>query len=148
MVPSLGGGVGIAMRSTPATRAGSTLITTVANSGALTTQDLAPPRPQSPRVKVSETTHIVLQWPKLESPSIDHYNVYASTGDICVPDRATLVGSPKMARFVDWGITAGNTYRYRITAVDKQDNESLPSPELVVTTPALSATNQKDVKQP
>jgi fibronectin type 3 domain-containing protein len=120
----------------------------VANSGVLTTQDMAPPRPQLPRVKTSETTHTVLQWPELKSPSIDHYNVYASTDDICVPARATLVGSPKKARFVDWGITPAATYRYRITVVDKQGNESLPSLELVVATPAPSATDQEDVKQP
>ena len=66
-------------------------------------------------------------WQAATDEDFDHYNVYASTSPNVEPSLADLVGSPKAARFVDWGLEPGSTVYYRVTAVDRQGNESAAS---------------------
>jgi alkylated DNA nucleotide flippase Atl1 len=111
----------------------------MAGSNALTTNALAPARCGDPKVMETGITHVVLQWPSSSEPDLDHYNVYASAGQDAVPSLATLVGSPKAAKFVDWGLQPGATYHYRVTSVDRQGNESVPGSSARATTKAVAA---------
>jgi len=99
----------------------------VANTGEVTGDTFPPSAPTQPRVLETASTHIVIEWEAPPDEDHDHYSVYASPEPNVQPCRADLVGSPKIARFVDWGIEGGTTLYYRVTAVDRQGNESKPS---------------------
>ncbi len=106
----------------------------VANNRAVVTPQLAPPAPNAPKSVSAGSTSTAISWTAVEDVPLDHYNVYASTDAACLPGRETLVGSPKQTRFTDWGLAPDTTYYYRVTAVDRQGNESLPSPVLSIKT--------------
>ena len=96
----------------------------VANTGAISGDETAPTEPSRLRIIQSGRTHAVLQWePSLEK-DVDHYDVYGSPDASVPPVPTNLVGSVKGTRFVDWGIEAGATLLYRVTAVDRQGNVS------------------------
>lgn len=99
----------------------------VANTGEVTGDTLPPGAPTQPRVLETGSTQVAIEWEAPPDEDLDHYSVYASPEPNVQPCRADLVGSPKIARFVDWGIEAGTTVYYRVTAVDRQGNESKPS---------------------
>ena len=110
----------------------------IANSGGLTRDAIAPSAPAGLQAQEVGPVHAVLDWTAVEADDLDHYNVYASTDAHCFPGRATLVGSPQRPHFVDWGLGAGTTYRYRVTAVDRQGHESAPSAQLALTTDGVA----------
>jgi len=41
-----------------------------------------------------------------------------------VPAQEFLLASPTTCEFIDWGLRAGTTYHYAVTAVDRRGNES------------------------
>ncbi len=49
-------------------------------------------------------------------------------------DPQFVVRSPSRPQTVDWGLQAGTDYHYRVTAVDRQGNESAPCPLLRIAT--------------
>jgi len=98
----------------------------VANTGEVTGDTIPPSAPAQPRVLKNGSTHVVLGWDASSERDVDHYSVYASSRPNAEPSLADLAGSPKDARFVDWGIEPDTTLYYRVTAVDRQGNESEP----------------------
>lgn len=109
----------------------------MAGSNSQTTDTFSPARPARPQTGVPEATHIEIRWAASPEPGLDHYNVYSSPDPNTGALLATLVGSPKETRFMDWGLRPGTTYHYRITTVDRQGNESLPSFAAMAATPEL-----------
>ena len=65
-----------------------------------------------------------LKWRASPEPDFFHYNVYASRRPIETPAQEQLIGSPTYAEFIDWGLRAGVTYHYVVTASDRRGNES------------------------
>lgn len=52
--------------------------------------------------------------------------------------RASLLASPREAEFVDWGLPLNSSRWYRVTAVDRAGNESIPSAAVRGDTPAFA----------
>jgi hypothetical protein len=77
-----------------------------------------------------------MSWTASSDEAFDHYNIYAADNSATLPSNSTLVGSPTVARFIDYGLSANTTYYYRITAVDSQGNESAATSAVSVTTPS------------
>jgi Fibronectin type III domain len=89
-------------------------------------------------VDTTASTYTSLSWNASTDGMFDHYNVYAASDSSINPSNATLVGSPNVASFVDYGLSSSSTYYYRITAVDSQGNESVPTSATSATTAAES----------
>ena len=113
----------------------------VANGDGATCDSASPAAPGLPRVTETSATYVALRWPAVDCPDLDHYNVYAVAEPDGAPSLASLAGSPKATRFTDWGRAPGTTFRYHVTAVDRQGHESLPSPAVQVTTDAVPEAN-------
>lgn len=79
-----------------------------------------------------------LSWQPAAAQDLHHYNVYCGAAAGFALGQERLVASPAAAAFVDWGLQAGRTYWYRVTAVDRSGNESAPSAPASAATPALA----------
>ncbi len=79
-----------------------------------------------------------VSWDVSSAPDLHHYNLYigSSAGFVC--DSETLVVSPAGSSYLDWQLSPSATHYYKITAVDRQGNESEPSTAAAVTTASLS----------
>lgn len=88
---------------------------------------LAPVALEAPKVTETGVGHVDIAWDASAELALAYYRVYAADGPQAAPCQATLVGSPKAPRFIDWGLQPGTEYWYRVTVVDAQGNESLPS---------------------
>ena len=95
---------------------------------------LAPAPVTAPTVSGTGVSHVDLAWEASPELALAHYNVYAADSPTKAPCQGTLVGSPKGPRFLDWGLQPGADYWYRVTVMDAQGNESLPSPAVKGTT--------------
>ncbi|MCF7847877.1 MAG: hypothetical protein K9M45_03415 [Kiritimatiellales bacterium] len=87
----------------------------------------APPAPGAATPLNSSKSCVVLGLPDVSATDFSHYNVYATDAE---PSLETLVGSPRLQRFVDWGLTPETRRSYRVTITDRHGNESLPGPVL------------------
>ncbi len=67
---------------------------------------------------------IHLTWERPGDPTLSYYQVYAATEPIDEVSQELLVGSPTDEEMYDWGLKAGTTYHYAVTAVDRRGNES------------------------
>ena len=112
-----------------------------ASGGGPTCDSTSPVAPGQPEVVEKSATYVPIKWAPVDCPDLDHYNVYAVAEPHGAPSLASLAGSPKATRFTDWGRAPGTTFRYRITAVDRQGHESLPSRAVEVTTDAVPDGN-------
>ena len=65
-----------------------------------------------------------LRWEAPEGPRLSHYQVYAAREPFEVPSQRYLIGSPNGPELIDWGLRAGTTYHYAVTAVDRRGHES------------------------
>lgn len=85
----------------------------------------APP-PAVPDLKAESIRDRVnhLTWTAPDDPTVSHYQVYASHEPITEIGQEFLVGSPTEPEMFDWGLQAGTTYHYAVTAVDRRGNES------------------------
>ena len=102
--------------------------------------DNAPPQPPKDlRAAKADSGAILLSWQPSPDADAACYNVYASTSQDVAAVQRNLVGSPSALRFVDWGLKAGTTYDYLVTAVDRYGNESAG-------TPASAATDAKTIR--
>ncbi len=70
---------------------------------------------------------IRLSWDVAPEPDFFHYNVYGAREPIKQADQKYLLASPTYGTFVDWGLRAGTTYHYAVTAVDRRGNEGPPA---------------------
>ncbi len=88
-------------------------------------EDGEPPGPPAGlKSAAAEERGVRLQWQPAGEADLSHYNVYAAREDQVSARQECLVGSPSVPEFIDWGLRAGATYRYAITAVDRRGNES------------------------
>lgn len=98
--------------------------------------DTFPPAPPTGLTGIFTTAQVALIWNANTEPDLAGYNVYRS--DNGKPPRRInrdLVGTPI---FHDSSVERGRAYAYRVTAVDREGNESLPSAEVQVSPPQFS----------
>ncbi len=76
-----------------------------------------------------------LTWEAPDDPTLSYYQVYASQEPIEEVTQELLVGSPTEPEMYDWGLKAGTTYHYAVTAVDRRGNESAIATAQVATPP-------------
>ena len=95
--------------------------------------DTEPPGgPEGLQGKPVSPNTIALSWIAPADRDISHYNVYSSPRKHFICSRGNLIGSPIETEFVDWGLVLNTPCFYKVTAVDRSGNESLPVPVLEV----------------
>lgn len=99
-------------------------------------EDTTPP-PTPTRLRVENVRERVnrLTWQGPQDPRHSHYHVYASPEAEPAVDQTTRIGSPTEEEMIDWGLRAGTTYHYAVTAVDRRGNESAPARATLTTPP-------------
>lgn len=92
----------------------------------------APPTPKG-LVALAETGRVRLVWEKSEAPDLAGYRVYRARQE---GGFEPLTPKPIADReLVDSNLVTGSLYRYRVTAVDRNGNESEPSETVEVRAP-------------
>ena len=86
---------------------------------------------------------VSLAWAPSGDAGLDHYNVYGARQPISEPGQTMLLASPTVPRFVDWGLRAGTSYHYAVTAVDRRGNESQTGVTAAATTPSRAFPPQQ-----
>ncbi len=95
--------------------------------------DRFPPPAPGDLVALAESGQVRLVWRSSEATDLAGYLVYRREGD-GAPQR--LTPEPINAlELTDTEVAAGRTYRYRVTAVDQEGNESDPGPEVAAVVP-------------
>jgi len=95
--------------------------------------DRFPPPPPTELVGLGETGRIRLVWKASEAEDLAGYIVYRRGPQ---GDFTRLTAQPlTAAEYVDTAVKAGETYSYRVTAIDQTGNESAPGGEVRVTLP-------------
>lgn len=97
-----------------------------------TYQDIAPRQPRNLTAVVDSGGRILLNWNKNTEADTSHYNIYRSTTSNFIIDSTKLIGSTKDTSFIDTYLPLYERLYYKITCVDRQDNQSQPSEELLV----------------
>ncbi len=116
----------VATDNNNATSSTATITITVNAAGGDTT---APSVPGGLAVGTRTANSIALSW----SPSTDNTGGSGVAG-YDVYRNGSLVGSPSSASYVDGGLTASTTYRYRVRARDNAGNASAQGTEISATT--------------
>ncbi len=96
-----------------------------------TYQDLAP-RPPRNLSAVVDSGRVILKWNKNTEADTSHYNIYRFSAPNFLIDSTKLVGSTKDTSFINIITPTFEKLYYKITCVDRQDNQSQPSEELMV----------------
>lgn len=112
------------------------LITTeaAAESPADTT---APPMLTGLAVSTDDWQMVTVSWTALDASDIDHYDVYRST-DLTVPvAQENWVGVTTKTAYMDTGLREGETYYYRVLAVDSSGNANTSAAVIKVITPVF-----------
>jgi len=95
--------------------------------------DVYPPPVPEEVVAVAEAGRARLVWRQSEAPDLAGYIVYRKGA---AGDWARLTAKPIAAtNYVDTAVVSGQTYDYRVTAIDQIGNESAPSAEVHVAVP-------------
>ncbi len=102
--------------------------------------DTTPPAIPQNLTVTAGTFEASLSWSANSETDLNKYNIYRGTSS----PATTLIGSCDQATpdtfFTDTGLTGGETYFYRITAVDYSDNESGYSNEASVSIEDIGTT--------
>ncbi|HEX3528811.1 MAG TPA: hypothetical protein VH988_17255 [Thermoanaerobaculia bacterium] len=95
--------------------------------------DRFPPPPPTELVGLGETGRIRLVWRASEADDLAGYIVYrrGPQGEF----KRITAQALTAAEYVDTDVKAGETYSYRVTAIDQTGNESAPGGEVRVTLP-------------
>lgn len=93
--------------------------------------NLAPAPPADVQSQASET-EVTLTWLISDEADFDYYKVYKSETQGFNPDETTLVGTTSGTEFKDNDVTVGNTYYYKLSTVDFNENEGELSEEITV----------------
>lgn len=96
-------------------------------------QDRFAPNPARDLVALAEAGRVRLVWRSSESEDLAGYIVYRrgpSGGFVRLNAEPATA-----AELTDTGVTSGETYTYRVAAVDRAGNESDPTPEVRATVP-------------
>ncbi|MDP2362207.1 MAG: hypothetical protein Q8M94_00405, partial [Ignavibacteria bacterium] len=102
-----------------------------------TYEDLAPLAPRNLSAVV-DTNRIALKWNRNTEADTAYYRVYRDTVISFQIDSTKLISSPTDTFIVQTIPNKIKRYVYKITCVDNQGNESLPSEELVVDITSVS----------
>lgn len=97
-----------------------------------TYQDKAPRQPRNLSAVVDSGGRVILSWNRNTEADTSHYNIYRSTISNFTIDSTKLIGTTKDTSFIDTYLPIYERLYYKITCVDKQDNQSQPSEELLV----------------
>ena len=98
--------------------------------GVMKLDNTSPPVPAGITSNAISANAVNISWEKstgANTADIDHYNVYCSDDGNFKISQSSLIGSPSECEMVDWGLPLNSTKFYRVTAVDRSGNESLPS---------------------
>ncbi|MFL6292720.1 MAG: fibronectin type III domain-containing protein [Thermoanaerobaculia bacterium] len=96
-------------------------------------QDRFPPPPPLELVALAEGGRVRLVWRAAEAEDLAGYYVYRRGAE---GDFERITPQPLQdTELVDSGVSAGQTYSYRVTAVDKLGNESGPGAEVRASVP-------------
>jgi hypothetical protein len=92
--------------------------------------DTFPPSAPSGLTAASIKGIVSLFWPLNLEPDVDGYHLYRTESLDAPPDRWRRLTEDllRKASYQDTQVTIGRVYYYRLTAVDRAGNESLPSP--------------------
>ncbi len=96
-----------------------------------TYKDLAPKSPVNLSAVV-DTNEIRLRWNRNTEADTSHYNVYRDTVINFTIDSTKLISSQPDTSYIQTITPGFKRLVYKITAVDNQGNESLPSEEVVI----------------
>jgi hypothetical protein len=99
-------------------------------------KDLAP-RPPRNLSAVVDSNQILVKWNRNTEADTSHYNVYRDTVANFTIDSTKLISSQADTFYIQYPPYQSSRYVYKITCVDKQGNESLPSEELVINITSL-----------
>ncbi len=80
-----------------------------------------PPAPTNLTTSLPSQNEIRLDWDVVNGA--DHYNIYRSEGE-CPGSTFTYLDSSTTNYYIDNSVSAGNTYSYKVTAVDSNGCES------------------------
>ena len=106
---------------------------TVASEQEVRYQDRFPPPPPLELVALAEGGRVRLVWRGTEAEDLAGYHVYRRGAE---GDFARVTEQPlQETEFVDPGVAPGQTYSYRVTAVDALGNESGPGAEVRASVP-------------
>ncbi len=98
-----------------------------------TYQNLAPRAPVNLSGVVNKSNNtIVLNWNRNSEADTAYYNVYRDTTENFIISPANLISSPTDTSFTEPIPTGAESLYYKITAVDIDENESLPSEEIFI----------------
>ncbi len=101
--------------------------------GTYTYQNLAPRAPVNLSGAVNKSNNtIVLNWNRNSEADTAYYNVYRDTTEIFLISPAKLIASLADTFFTEPIPTGAESLYYKITAVDIDENESLPSEEIFI----------------
>ena len=84
-----------------------------------------------------------LTWRACDAWDLSHYNVYAAREPFTAPSQECRIASVTECEHIDWGLRAGTTYRYGVTAVDRRGNEGQLSLLTAVSTPPRPGAEQR-----
>ena len=101
-------------------------------SGRNATDATPPPVPTDLTATPDGPFVATLTWTASEARDLHHYNLYVGDEPGFAPSQATLIASPDRPRYVDWQVDPKRRQVYKLTAVDRQGNESAPSAAAVL----------------
>ncbi len=104
--------------------------------GGVKLDDAAPSTPSGLALTEARPFDVSMTW-EPAATDVHHYQVYRGQSADFEPGQETLVGSPAIPSFVEWGLRHGQQYFYKVAAVDSFGNQSPPTPALPVQTPPL-----------
>ena len=92
---------------------------------AAATADTTPPAAPTSVSATAGNGRVNVDWPDVSNPDFGGYRVFRRAGTGTWSQIATTSSSA----FTDTKVTIGTPYTYRVTAYDRSENESAPSPE-------------------
>jgi hypothetical protein len=97
-----------------------------------------PPRPPVNVTAIVDSISITIRWNRNTEADTSHYNVYRDTVANFTIDPSKLVSSQTDSFYIQYSPYQSSKYVYKITCVDNQGNESLPSEELIINITSLT----------
>ena len=94
--------------------------------------DLTPATPVNASAVIYQQNQILLRWLRNSEADTSHYNVYRDTVTNFAIDSTKLIASITDTFYVEPIPPGVNMLVYKITAVDQQGNQSLPTPDRIV----------------
>ena len=103
-------------------------------------KDLAPKPPRN-LYAIIDSNQILVKWNRNTEADTSYYNIYRDTVANFTIDSTKLVSSQTDTFYIQYPPYQSSRYVYKITCVDKQGYESLPSEELVINITSLTTND-------